>query len=81
MQTRYRHALPQLQGEIFLTDGGIETTLIFHDGLDLPHFSAFELMKTDSGRTALESYFRKYAGIARDRDTGFVLESPTWRAS
>ena len=81
MQTRYRHALPQLQGEIFLTDGGIETTLIFHDGLDLPHFAAFDLIKTDAGRKVLENYFRKYAGIARDRDAGFVLESPTWRAS
>jgi len=81
MQTRYRNALPQLQGNIFLTDGGIETTLIFHDGLDLPHFAAFDLMKTESGKAALENYFRKYAAIARDRDTGFVLESPTWRAS
>ena len=31
--------LPQLDGGTFLTDGGIETSLIFHDGLDLlrPH--------------------------------------------
>ena len=81
MQIRYRHGLPQLEGDIFLTDGGIETTLIFHDGLELPHFAAFELMNTRRGRTALENYYRRYARIARDRDTGFVLESPTWRAS
>jgi len=81
MDTRYRHALPQMTGDMFLTDGGIETTLIFHEGLDLPHFAAFDLMKTDSGRQALERYFRTYAEIAHKRDVGFVLESATWRAS
>lgn len=81
MQTRYRNALPQLAGQMFLTDGGIETTLIFHDGQDLPYFAAFHLLKTDEGRAALENYFNKYASIARKRGTGFVLESPTWRAS
>ncbi|NIS67249.1 MAG: homocysteine methyltransferase, partial [Gemmatimonadales bacterium] len=39
--TRYRHELPQLQGGLFVTDGGLETTLIFHDGLELPYFAAF----------------------------------------
>ncbi len=81
MDTRYRHALPQLNGDIFLTDGGIETTLIFLEGLDLPYFAAFDLMKTEIGRSALENYFRKYAAIAHDRGVGFVLESATWRAS
>ena len=42
--TRYRNALPQLDGGLFLTDGGIETTLIFHDGLELPDFAAFHLL-------------------------------------
>lgn len=81
MDTRYRHALPQLDGNIFLTDGGIETTLIFHEGLDLPYFAAFDLMKTEAGRLALEKYFRTYAEIAHRRGVGFVLESATWRAS
>jgi hypothetical protein len=37
----YRNALPQSAGGLFLTDGGIETTLIFHEGLELPDFAAF----------------------------------------
>jgi hypothetical protein len=32
----YRKSLPQLGGELFLADGGIETTLIFLEGLELP---------------------------------------------
>ena len=79
--TKYREALPQLNGDVFLTDGGIETTLIFHDGLDLPHFAAFDLLKSDEGRATLRKYFRKYASIARDNGVGFILESATWRAS
>jgi S-methylmethionine-dependent homocysteine/selenocysteine methylase len=78
---RYRSALPQLRGDLFLTDGGIETTLVFHDGLDLPHFAAFDLLKHEEGRQALRRYFRSHASIARDYGVGFVLESATWRAS
>jgi homocysteine S-methyltransferase len=33
---KYRHRLPQLDATTFLSDGGIETTLIFDDGFDLP---------------------------------------------
>jgi len=78
---RYRHDLPQLGDELFLTDGGIETTLIFHEGRDLRLFAAFDLLKDDEGTEALRSYFLPYAALARERGVGFILESPTWRAS
>ena len=75
------HVLPQLGGELFLTDGGIETSLIFQDGLDLPLFAAFDLLKDATGTQALRRYFRRYLDVARMAGTGFVFESPTWRAS
>ena len=75
------HVLPQLGGELFLTDGGIETSLIFQDGLDLPLFAAFDLLKDATGTQALRRYFRRYRDLAREAGTGFVFESPTWRAS
>ena len=77
----YREQLPQLEGDLFLTDGGIETSLIFHDGIDLPLFAAFTLLKDDEGTEALRRYFAPYTEIAADNGLGFVLESPTWRAS
>ncbi len=77
----YRNHLPQLDGGLFVTDGGIETTLIFHEGLDLPLFAAFDLLKDDEGTEVLRRYFEPYAEIAAQRGTGFILESPTWRAS
>jgi homocysteine S-methyltransferase len=73
--------IPQLTGDLFLTDGGIETTLIFHRGLELPEFAAFHLLKDKAGTETLRSYFRPYLELARENRTGFVLESPTWRAS
>jgi len=79
--SKYRTALPQLNGELFLTDGGIETTLIFHDGFDLPYFAAFDLLKNDGGREGLRNYYKPYAKLAREHGVGFVLESATWRAS
>jgi len=79
--TQYRHALPQLAGGLFLTDGGIETTLIFHDGIPLRDFAAFELLEDSRGLEALRRYFRGYAATAARFGTGLILESATWRAN
>ena len=71
----HRDHLPQLDGGLFLTDGGIETTLIFHDGLDLPLFAAFDLLKDDEGTEALRRYFEPYAELA-----GTAAPVSCWRA-
>ncbi len=76
----YRDSLPQLDGGLFVTDGGLETTLIFHRGRDLPAFAAFDLLKDEDGTEELRRYYDPYLEIAADRGAGFVLESPTWRA-
>jgi S-methylmethionine-dependent homocysteine/selenocysteine methylase len=78
---RYRDALPQLSGDLFLTDGGMETTLVFHERLELPCFAAFPLLDVPEGEAALRRYFRTYADLARRFATGLVLDSATWRAS
>ena len=78
---QYRSDLPQLGGDLFLTDGGIETTLIFHDGLELPDFAAYALLKRSEGAAALQKYFRAYAALAKGFGVGLILESATWRAS
>jgi homocysteine S-methyltransferase len=79
--TRYRDALPQLGGDLFLTDGGLETTLVFHQGIELPCFAAIELLKREDGEEILRRYFEPYAEIARRFRAGMILESPTWRAN
>ena len=79
--SKYRHRLPQLGQELFATDGGIETTLIFHENIPLPHFAAFDLLKNEAGIAVLRRYFEHYTRIAREHGIGIVLESVTWRAS
>jgi S-methylmethionine-dependent homocysteine/selenocysteine methylase len=76
-----RARLPQLEGGLFLTDGGIETTLIFHRGLELPAFAAFLLLRDDAGLGELRRYYAPYVELAAEQGAGLVLESPTWRAN
>jgi S-methylmethionine-dependent homocysteine/selenocysteine methylase len=73
--------LPHQTNRMFLTDGGIETSLIFDEGIELPHFAAFDLLRRPDGRPALERYYARYLAIAAGGRFGFVLESPTWRAN
>jgi homocysteine S-methyltransferase len=79
--SKYRNALPQLGERLFLTDGGLETTLIFLHGIDLPYFASCELLRSQAGRDVLREYFAPYIEMARRAKLGFVLEAPTWRAN
>ena len=70
-----------MAGRRFLTDGGLETTLVFHQGLDLADFAAFPLLDSEAGRTSLAAYYRPYLDLAERLGAGFVLDTPTWRAN
>lgn len=78
---KYRRSLPLMKGGTFLSDGGMETTLIFHEGVELPHFASFVLLSTSDGRRRLLNYYTRYLDIAQHHGTGFVLDTATWRAS
>ncbi|MEO1574440.1 MAG: homocysteine S-methyltransferase family protein [Pseudomonadota bacterium] len=73
-------SLPQLNGGLFLTDGGLETDMIFNHGFDLPAFAAHTMLATPEGEAALRLYFLKFLRLAREQGTGFILDCPTWRA-
>jgi homocysteine S-methyltransferase len=64
-----------------ITDGGMETTLIFKQGFDLPDFASFVLLDDAAGRDALRAYYRSYIDIAETRGVGIILDTPTWRAN
>lgn len=77
---QHRHALPQLNDQTVLTDGGLETVLLFKKGFELPDFCAFPLLRTEEGRAALAEYLVDYLAIARRHGVTLLLESNTWRA-
>jgi homocysteine S-methyltransferase len=74
-------SLPQLADRVFLMDGGLETSLVFLAGIDLPLFAAFPLLESEGGRAAIRGYFEPYLAIARARRVGFVIDTATWRAN
>ena len=80
-KTQYRHDLPQTKGGLFLTDGGLETYLVFDEAIDLPCFAAFPLMEDEQGRATLRRYFTRYLNLASAAKLGFVLDTTTWRAN
>lgn len=77
----FRQALPQLDGSVFLTDGGLETWLVFLEGVDLPAFAAFPLLAGQDGRDRIARYMASFLKTAAERGVGFVLCTPTWRAN
>jgi homocysteine S-methyltransferase len=74
-------ALPPDADVLFVTDGGMETTLLFRDGLELPEFASFVLLDDEAGLEALRGYFESYLQLAADLGAGIVLDTPTWRAN
>lgn len=78
---RFRDALPQLGPDVFLTDSGLETDLLFNQGVDLPQFAAFPLLNNSEGTDRLRTYFGAHAAVAAQANVGFVLEAATWRAN
>ena len=64
----------------FLSDGGLETFMIFDKGYELPCFSAAVLLDTETGKADLRTYFERFIEIARNSGRGFIMDAPTWRA-
>lgn len=79
--TKYRTDLPQQSMSTFMTDGGIETDLIFNKGIDLPEFAAFDLLKNEEGKEVLRKYYLDYLNVSKQKCSGFILEAPTYRAN
>ncbi len=76
----YRQAIASLQGD-FITDGGMNTTLMFRHGIEIPHFATFVLRDTAVGRQQLREYYLEYIELALRYGKGLILETPTWRAN
>ena len=73
--------LPHQHDGLVLSDGGLETWLIFHRDVDLPEFASFPLLDSEDGRAQLTEYFDFYAEIARRQGAALVVDTPTWRAN
>src|SRR5688572_20724410 len=78
---KYRNSLPQLSKTLFLTDSGLETTLIYRHGIELPCFASFTLYQDPASESLLWDYFVTHTELAKKYGVGFIAESATWRAN
>ncbi|MCW5771105.1 MAG: homocysteine S-methyltransferase family protein [Rhodospirillaceae bacterium] len=78
---RFRHRLPQTDGTLFLTDGGLEIVMMFKERFDLPFMSALPLLNDPRAREAMRRYFARFAAVAAEAGVGLIVDGPTWRAS
>ena len=78
--SKYRNALPQLSGDLFLADAGIETDLIFNHGVEIREFASHTLLPNPTSREIVANYFRRFLSLAKNFDAGFILDSQTWKA-
>lgn len=81
MTTNTKLKLPHSTDQIFLTDAGLETWLLFIKKFDLPHFASFPLLRNEQARAAMRGYFADFLTMARQNNTDFVLDTVTWRAN
>lgn len=81
MPNNSHQLLTKIGDQLFLTDGGLETVMVFHEGLELPQFASFTLLDNKDGRAALTRYYDAFLDEAAAQKAGFVLDTATWRAS
>jgi S-methylmethionine-dependent homocysteine/selenocysteine methylase len=66
---------------ITLTDGGIETRIIYEFKYAIDDFESFELLADESGRDILRQIYQSYVDVAVRYGLPIQLGTPTWRAS
>lgn len=73
--------LPHESHRRFLIDGSLESWLVYDEGLAMPHGASFPLLNSAVGRSTLLRYYERLIETATANEMGFMLVSPTWRAS
>ncbi|MGV2975090.1 homocysteine S-methyltransferase family protein [Roseibium alexandrii] len=79
--TIYRDSFPPGNVDLFLAYVGMETDLIFNQGVDLPGFASYPLLKTTEGQELLKGYLKDLIALGKETSAGVILESPTWVAN
>lgn len=67
--------------DVTLTDGGIETRIIYEFKRPIGDFEAYQLLADEAGRDILRRIYQSYAQVAVRYGLPIQLGTPTWRAS
>jgi S-methylmethionine-dependent homocysteine/selenocysteine methylase len=70
------------RGVLVLTDGGIETRIVYESDVDLPEpLESAGLLEDPAGEEVLRDIYRSYLVAARERGLPVIIGTPTFRAS
>lgn len=72
---------PQRAGKLWLTEGGIETEIMYKWGHDLPHFAMFPLLDDPAAAQAMRDMWRRTLDVAARHGYGAVMNGLDYRAS
>ncbi|MDF1755461.1 MAG: homocysteine S-methyltransferase family protein [Verrucomicrobiales bacterium] len=78
---KYRKITERLDDKICLTDGGLETELVFDHGIDLPAFASFTMFERPDGESIFLNYLQPYIDLAEEKGFAFQLVDSGWRAN
>ena len=71
----------QREGQFFLTDGGIETEIMYKWGFELPHFAMYPLLDNPDAMAAMRGMYRRYLDVAARHRLSALMGGLDYRAS
>lgn len=71
----------QRDGKLYLTEGGIETEMMYKWGFDLPHFAMFPLLDNPEAMAAMRGMYRRYLDVAAKHGMCALMGGLDYRAS
>jgi S-methylmethionine-dependent homocysteine/selenocysteine methylase len=71
----------QRDGQLFLTDGGIETEIMYKWGFDLPHFAMYPLLDNADATAAMRGMYRRYLDVVAKHGLSALMGGLDYRAS
>ena len=77
----HRSSFPNVKSDLLLAYVGMETDLIFTQGIDLPGFASYPLLEKEGGRALVQRYMTDMIALGKESGVGVILESPTWVAN
>lgn len=72
---------PRLDDRIYITEGGIETEILYKWGFELPEFSMYPLLDNADAMKTIHAMFDRVFAAAAAHDAGIVLAGLDYRAS
>ncbi len=81
MGNECKRRLPEANDRLFLTEAGIETTMMYKKDWEFRHFCLFELLQNDRFVDDLRTYHTGLIEVAVEHKVGHLLDGVHYRAS